>query len=1044
MKKLMLLFAFFSILGMQVYAQKTVTGTVTDDAGDALPGASVLVKGTTVGTMTLGDGTYSIDVPDGSNTLVFSYIAMETQEVVISGDVVDVTLAPSSEGIEEVVVTALGISKDKKAIGYAVQNVSGDAFSKAKETNFVNSLSGQIAGVQVTNSSGAVGASSRIVLRGATSITGNNEPLFVVDGVPIDNGSYGGTAAWYGGFDAPSGSADINPDDIETVTVLKGANAAALYGSRASNGVILITTKTGKGTKGLGVSFNSSYTIDSPLKLPDYQNSYGQGSDNTFFAFVDGQTGPAGVDESWGMPLDIGLEATQFMTNGETPEPWVSAPDNIKNFYDMGVTHSENLALTGGNDDANFRLSVTNMDQKGIVPNTDYGRLTFNGSANADLSDKLYAGLSVNYIISSSDNLPTAGYANENPVQQMVWAGRQVDFEQLRDYENLPLAADNTAAAGTPLNWNTVFQNNPYWVLNTNLNGYAKNRLIGNVKLGYKFTDYLTAQVRTGTDHWTSIVTEQKGMGSNEFPFGFYREAARTWTEINSDVLLMFNKDLSEDLNLSLNLGGNQMQRTYNRVTGEAPQLELGGVYNLANVKSGVDKILTNFKDESRVNSVYLNGSLAFRDFLFLEFTGRNDWSSVLPVEDNSYFYPSVSLSADITEMASIKSNILSFLKVRGSYAQVGGYGALGPYDTQQTFGFRDATWGAVSLPYNSETLSNPNLRPESTTSIEFGFDTRLFGGRVNLDVTYYNSNSVDLIVPVEVSASTGYTEAWNNVGEMLNSGIEVQLGADIIKTKDFVWNVNLNYAKINNEVLSLGGLESLYLGGQWNMELHARPGDPYGVIFGSKFARENDDPNGAIIYDGGLPVLDDEYGVVGYIQPDWTGGISTAITYKGISLSALVDAKMGGDVHSMTTTWGRYAGITNETLYGRETGIIADGVIENEDGTYRENDVVVYAEQFNKSAYSNDVVESAVFDASYVKLRQATFGYTLPKKMLSNLPIRDLTFSVVGRNLAILYSKMPHVDPETAFSSANGDQGQEFGQLPSTRSLGFNINFKF
>ena len=1040
MKKLMLLFAFFSILGMQVYAQKTVTGTVTDDAGDVLPGASVLVKGTTVGTMTLGDGTYSIDVPDGSNILVFSYIAMETTEVTISGDEVNVTLKPSSEGIEEVVVTALGIPKDKKAIGYAVQNVSGDEFTKAKETNIVNALSGRIAGVQVTSSSGAVGASSRITLRGSTSITGNNEPLFVVDGVPINNTNYG-SAGSGGGFDTPSGAADINPDDIETISVLKGANAAALYGSRAANGVILIKTKTGKGTKGLGVSFNSSFTVESPLKLPDFQNSYGQGSSNNFFEFIDGHTGSGSVDESWGMPLDIGLEAAQFMTNGESAEPWVSVPDNIKNFYDMGVTHTENLALTGGNQDANFRLSVTNLNQTGIVPNTDYNKLTVNGSANADLSEKLYAGLSINYIKSGSDNLPTVGYNNENPVQQMIWAGRNVDFEQLRDYENLPLSADNTAAAGTPLNWNTRFQNNPYWVLDTNLNQLSKDRLIGNVKLGYKFTDYLTAQVRSGTDYWSSVTSQQKAYGSNEYPNGFYQEVFRTWYETNSDVLIMFNKDISEDISLGLNLGGNQMKTVYNRIVGQAPQLELDGVYNLSNVKSGVSAVLTNYNSEKRVNSVYLSGSVGFRDFLFLEFSGRNDWSSVLPIDNNSFFYPALSLSADVTEMASIKSNILSFLKVRGSYAIVGGDGALGPYSLSQTFAFRTDPWGDVLLPYNGNTLNNPNLVPETTNSLEFGFDSRLFGGRVILDFTYYNTTSQDLLVPVEVSASSGYIYAWDNVGEMNNSGIEIQLGVDVIKSDDFVWNVNVNYSKYSNEVVSLGGLESLYLGGQWNMELQARPDMPYGVIFGSAFARNDD---GDIIYNNGLPLLDENYQVLGNIQPDWTGGINNTITYKGISASFLIDAKMGGELHSMTTTWGRYAGILEETLDGRETGVIGDGVIDNGDGTYRTNDVVVTAEAFNKSAYSNDNVESAVFDASYIKLRQATLGYTLPKKLLSNLPIRDLSVSIVGRNLALLYSQMPHIDPETAFSSANGEQGQEFGQLPSTRSIGFNINFKF
>jgi TonB-linked SusC/RagA family outer membrane protein len=1047
MKKLMLLFAIFSILGLQVYAQNTVTGTVTDDSGESLPGVSVLVKGTTVGTMTLADGTFSIDVPDGSNTLVFSYIGMETQEVVISGDVVDVTLSPADTDVGEVVVTALGITKEKKALGYSIQDVSGEDISKVKETNIVNSLNGQIAGVYITNSSGSVGSSSRIVLRGVTSLTGNNEPLFVVDGVPIDNTTYNqgendGYAMNYGTFDVPSGSADINPDDIESISVLKGANAAALYGSRAANGVILIKTKSGKNKKGIGVDFGTNVQFSSPLRLPDFQNSYGQGASHTFFEYIDGYLGSGSVDESWGMPLDIGLNAVQFTSEDGSPMPWVSFPDNVKNFWDLGILHSENLALSGGSEKADFRLSVTNQKQKGIVPNTDFGKVTIAGNANVNLTDKLYAGLSVNYIKSQSDNLPYGGYHNENPVQQMIWAGRNVDIDYLRDYENLPLVSNPDAPAyGTPLNWNTRFQNNPFWVLNTNLNQLDKDRVIGNVKLGYKFTDWLTVQVKTGTDYWSSITTQRKAKHSNEDPDGFYNETSRVWYETNNELLITFNKDLGDDLNLGIILGGNQMKNVYNRMYGEAPQLELDGVYNLSNIKSGVSTVLTNEYRESRINSVFGNASLSFRNYLFLDLTGRNDWASVLPVDNNSFFYPSVSLSADITEMAAIKSNALSFLKIRGSYAIVGSIGALDPYKLTQTFAFRDDPFGSVLLPFNPNRLNNPNLISETTNSMEFGLDARFLGGRLTLDVTYYNTISKDLIVDVQVPAASGYLFAWDNVGEIQNNGIELQVGADIIKTDDFTWNVMVNWSKFNNEVTSLGGLEALVLGGQWNMDLQAREGYPYGVIFGSAFAR---DPQDNIIYNNGLPTLDPEYQILGDIQPDWTGGVLTKISYKGITASVLIDAKMGGELHSMTTTWGRYSGILSETIEGRETGVVGDGVIDNGDGTYRVNDVVVTAEAFNKAAYSNDNVESSVFDASYVKLRQATLGYTLPKKLLSNLPIRDITISAVGSNLALLYAKIPHIDPETAFSSENGEQGQEFGQLPSTRNIGFSINFKF
>ncbi|MBN2891952.1 MAG: SusC/RagA family TonB-linked outer membrane protein [Bacteroidales bacterium] len=1040
MRKIMLFFAFFGILGMQLFAQKTITGTVVGaDDGVGISGVTVLVDGTNIGTVTDLDGKYVLNnVPDDATSLKFSLFGMLPKELPITGSVIDCAMEIDAVALGDVVITALGVSKEKKALGYSVQDLNSDEFSAVRDPNIVNSLSGKIAGVQITSSSGGVGSSSRIVLRGAASITGNNEPLFIVDGVPINNTNYG-DATYGGGTDQPSGSADINPDDIESISVLKGANAAALYGSRAANGVIIIKTKTGKKAQGLGVSVNSSTTFETPLILPTFQNSYGQGASHTFFEWIDGQNGSGGVDESWGMPLNIGLEAVQFSSNGEYPEEWVAYPNNIKDFYDLGITTNNNISFANGGEKSSFRLSYTNMQQKGMVPNTSLQRNTFNGTASVDLTSKLYANFSANYIITNSDNLPTGGYNNENPVQQMIWSGRQVDFEKLRDYENLPLCAEGTAAAGTPLNWNTVFQNNPYWVQHTNFNKLSKNRVIGNINVGYKFTDWLTLQLSSGTDYWTSITTNQKAHGSNEYPFGLFREVSRTWYENNSSFLVMINRDINTDLNVSLSLGGNTMYQSYSRMFAEASQLELEGVYNLSNVKSGVSPTLTNYFEKRKINSLYFSGQVAFKKYVYFEFSGRNDWSSVLPIENNSFFYPAASLSLVVTEMLGMESDVLTFAKVRGSWAQVGGDGALNPYSLTQTFAFRDDSWGNVLLPYNGNTLNNPNLVSETTNSLEFGLDMRMFKGRVTLDLTYYNSKSKDLLVPVEVSASTGYLFAWDNIGEMANSGVEVLLGLDIIKNDNFVWNTTVNFAKAKNEVVSLGGLESLDLGGQWNMTLQAREGYPYGVIFGPAFLRS---PDGDVIYKNGIPVIDETYQILGDIQPDWTGGINNRISFKGLTLSFLVDAKMGGEIHSMTTTWGRYAGVLNETLEGRETGVIGIGVIDNGDGTYRTNDVITSTEEYNKTAYSNNVVESSVFDASYIKFRQLTFGYTFAK--IGNLPIKDLSFSVVGRNLAMIYSKIPHIDPETAFSSLNGQQGQEFGQLPSTRSIGFNINFKF
>ncbi len=1042
MRKIMLIFAFFGLLGMQVYAQKTIMGKVTSaENGITLPGVTVVVEGTTIATVTDIDGKYVVkNVPVEATTLVFSLMGMKEQKVAISGGVVDCALEKDEVQIGDVVVTALGIPKNVKSLGYSVQDLGGEDFNKARETNFVNSLSGKIAGVHITSSSGAVGASSRIVLRGATSITGNNEPLFIIDGVPINNSNYG-SATSSGGSDMPSGSADINPDDIESISVLKGANAAALYGSRAANGVIIIKTKSGSKTKGLGISFNSSTTFESPLVLPSFQNSYGQGSSNHFFEYYDGMHGSGdGVDESWGMPLDIGLEAMQFSSwEDGKPQPWNSHPNNISDFYDMGITTSNNIAFANGNDIATYRLSYTNMKQTGIVPNTSLERNTISGNASANLTKNLYTNFSANYTINNSNNLPIGGYTNENPVQQMIWSGRQVDFNALRDYENLPLAMEGTAAAGTPLNWNTQFQNNPYWVLDNNLTKYYKNRLIGNFNIGYKFTKWLTAQLSTGTDYWGSLVTLQKAHGTNEFPGGFYSETSRRWFENNSSFIVMANHTFNDKIGVSFNFGGNSMYQEYSRLYGEASQLELEGVYNLSNVKSGVTPVLTNVTERRKINSLYFSGQLSYGNFVYLDFSGRNDWSSVLPIDNNSFFYPAASLSLIITDMLGMKSNILNFAKIRGSWAQVGGDGALNPYSLTQTFDFRDTPWGSTLLPFNPNTLNNPLLVSETTTSIEFGVDLRMFDGRLTLDASYYNSNSKDLIVPVQVSASTGYNFVWQNIGEISNSGIEILLGFDLIKTKNVLWNTTVNFAKANNKVVSLGGLESLELGGQWNMTLEAREGMPYGVIVGPGFLRNDD---GDIIYKNGLPVIDETNKVLGDIQPDWTGGISTSLSLYGLTISGLVDAKMGGEIYTMTTTWGRYAGVLSETIAGRESGLVGEGVIDNGDGTYSQNNIVVSAEAFNKAAFSNDVVESSVFDASYIKFRQLTFGYTFKK--FFNFPVQNLSISIVGRNLALLYSKVPHIDPETAFSSANGEQGQEFGQLPSTRSIGFNINFKF
>ena len=1019
---------------------KTISGTVSDDTG-SLPGVSVIIKGTTNGTETDFDGNYSITANVG-DVLQYGFIGMESVEKTVgAANSINVTMVASAEALTEVVVTGFGRKVEKRSSTFAVQSVGGEDLTQAREANVANSLSGKIAGVQVTASSGSVGASSRIVLRGASSITGNNQPLYVIDGVPLDNTNQGNAGSG-GGRDMPNGVSDINPDDIETINVLKGPAAAALYGVRAANGVIEITTKKGKNSTNLGVSFNSNVQFDNPLILADFQNSYGQGSNPYSFEWIDGSSGSGGVDESWGPPLDTGLEFVQWDSYkvGGAPLPWVSHPDNIKNFYDTGVQLSNSISFSGGSENITYRLSLGKFDQQGMVPFTDFNRFTVGGSSSQTISDKFTTSINVNYTKSGSGNLPYVGYDNENPVQQFIWSGRQVDFEALKDWRNLPLSPAGTAAAGTPLNWNTVFQNNPYWVLETNLRDFDKDRVVGNVGMNYEINEHFTLSGKVGLDHWNSFATQRQAFGSNNGPNGSYSETVRSFSERNAELLLSYNTDINENLTFDMSVGGNQMKRDIKLNFLQAPQLQLPGLYNLNNLRAGSTYVATNTFSERRINSLYGFGKLAYKDYLFLEFTGRNDWLSVLPTANNNFFYPSVTASAVITDMIGSESDFLSFLKIRGGWAEVGG-GPLPPYSLQNTFGLSGTPFGSTTVGFLPNTLNNPNIKPETTTGTEFGVDMRLFNSKLRLNATYYDQTTTDAIIRAQISSASGFNFARRNVGETNNKGIEIQLGATVIDKDDFRFEVDLNFAKNDNTVVSLGGLESLVLGGQWSMNLEAREGQPYGVIVGSSFRRA---PDGQIIFENGLPAIDGGQKVLGDIQPDWTGGANFTLKYKNLTLGALVDAKIGGDLHSMTTSWGRFAGVLEETIIGRETGIVGDGVmLDPVTGAYVPNNVVRSAEDYNKRAYSNSIVESAVFDASYVKLRQLTLGYKLPSKLIEKTMFKDINVSLVGRNLAILHKNIPHIDPETAFSDANGEQGQEFGQLPSARSIGFNISLK-
>ncbi len=1039
------IFTLLLALSMQFsFAQeKTVTGVVSDVTGP-LPSANVVVKGTTRSTQTDVDGKYSIKAKAGE-VLVFSFVGMtDTSATVGSSNTINVTLKEGVE-LEAVVVGALGVKKKEKSVTYAAQTVKGEALTEARESNLVNALSGKVAGVQVTNSSGAVGSSSRIVLRGNSSITGNNQALFIVDGIPFDNTS-SGNAGSGGGRDLPNGAASINPDDIESVTVLKGPVAAALYGLRASKGVVVITTKSGKNKGKFEVSFNSNMTFSDPLLLPNYQNSYGQGATSDYFQFVDGSGGGYndGVDESWGPALDRGLSFVQWDSYkvGGAPLPWVSHPNNVKDFYETGVTKSNSLTLLGGNDTSNFRLSFGNTDETGMIPFTDFKKFTVGFNGTTKLGEKVTIGANLTYFNNKSNNLPTVGYNNQNVVQQFIWSARNVNFSDFKDWRNLPLAAANTPAATTPLNWNTNFQNNPYWVLETNRNTFDQDRIAGSAFINYKFNSSLSINGKMLIDQYSQLETIRSEKGTNEYQDGYFAAVNRRYSEINAETILTYQKDLNDDFKLALNGGMNNLRRVRTNMVGElASGIELPGLFTLSNAKSGTYASVSNSYFEQRINSIYGFGQLSYKNYAFLDFTARNDWSSLFKDQYNSFFYPSVSGSLVISDMFDFSSTKLSYVKLRGGWSKVGSSGALSEYSTNKTYGLSTNLFGTQSSLPNTQW--NPYIKPESTIGTEFGVEVNAFNNRVRFSGTYYNQKSTDLILPLQVEAASYFTSSWENGAEMTNKGIELQLGATVLKAKDFSFDVDVNFAKNENIVETLGGPDSYTLGGQWGMQLQAIPGQAYGAIVGFPYARTD---SGEIIFENGLPKKNNsQLAVIGNITPDWTGGANFTFKYKNFDLSTLLDAKMGGDVFSMSYMWGRYAGTLEESLIGRETGVVGNGVISDGNGGYVQNNVVVDAKSFNQYAYNySNFTESGVFDASYVKLRQVILGYSMPKAWLKGTNIQDFKFSVVARNLAILYKNTPHIDPETAFSSGNGTQGQEFGQLPSARSIGFNINVKF
>lgn len=1043
---------------------KNISGVVTDaSTKSTLPGVSIRVKGSTQGTVSDSKGHYQLTVPDENAVLVFAFVGYATKETTV-GDrqVINMALTENDNKLNEVMVTALGITREAKSIGFSAQKVNGNLLQESHETNLLNTLSGRVAGVQITNASGGVGASSNIQIRGQNFVSGynyNNSPLFVVDGVPVSNNNEQSTRAYTGRqdynnpnltngegeVDYGNAAGEIDPNDIESITVLKGPNAAALYGSRAANGVVLITTKSGKGTKGVGVSFNSQASFESPLKLPDYQYQYGQGRDGKY-AYVDGMGGGTNdnILENWGPALN-GQLIPQFdspvdpITGKRIATPFVAYPNQLKDFFVTGQTYTNNLSIASSNDKLNFRLSYTNAEQKGIVENTGLSRNTLGLNAGYNITQKLKVDVNMNYINTASDNRTSYGAKNDDAIMKIfLFMPRNTNIESLKNYW---LPGTSNTMQNTPIySANGVRLNNPYFVAHENLNGNNRDRVYGNVKLSYDFLPNLKLMVRTGRDFYNDKRTMRHATSTAQFVNGYYQEDDVYFLETNHDFLLSYNTKFSSDFSFNANAGGNLLTQKSKRLGAIAGRLAIPNVYNLSN--NAIPIVAGNTYQEKKINSIYATTQLGYKNMVFLDLTGRNDWSSALPKKNNSYFYPSASLSVVASELFNLSSPTLSFLKLRGSVSSV--RRDLEPYQTASNFQISQG-WNGETVAIHNNNYPNADIRPEKVDSYEFGFDSRFLNNRIGLDVTYYKSTTTDLIIPVTLNPSAGYDTKLMNVGKMNNQGLEVMLNANPVKLKDFSWDFSVNFALNRNKVISLAeniGISRIRQLERWaSLELRTlnTKGDgSFGSLYGDYLIYKD----GGLTHKNGLPQEENgDWAFIGNVNPDYTGGITNNFRYKKVSLSVLFSIQKGGVVHSRTFIEGIKAGSLKESLVNRDAngaGNMTGGGIDID--TNNPNKTEVTVRNYWRAYYDNDAI--GTFDASYVKLRELKLSYALPGSLLRKIAVKTGSISAVGRNL-LLWSDVPNIDPEV--SAYDGQfQGVEAMSLPSLRSIGFALNLNF
>lgn len=1022
-------------------AQDVVVGHVTGEGGAPLPNATVYIQSTKLGAIAAGDGAYRIVLPTGEAGQTVTIAARligyreRTQVVKLTTgtNTLDFALEVTPVQLQGVITVAEGQQVKKSQLGTSAQAVSNEQLTQSPNNNFVEQLGAKVAGVEVT-SPGTQGGSVAIRIRGSASITGNNEPLYVIDGVPIPSRNRGSDAN--GGWDYGSTISDLNADDVASITVLKGPNAAALYGSEAANGAVIITTKHGVNSDGkIQTHLNTSYSFDKVGIMPDFQNLYGQGAGGTF-NYVDGLGDGVqdGNDQSFGPRLD-GRLIDQFTG---LQQPWVAHPDNVSSFFNTGGTFEANLAVDGGTDKSNARMAVGVQNQSGVVPNNFFHKWTSSLAGNLKIGDKFTTNASLQFLRNNALNRAGVGY-NAGILEGLdVWFGRQVDMNQLRDHYM------DFNQFGNRYNWNSNYHSNPFFLQYMNPESDTRNQYIGSVQATYKINDWLSATGRAGGDIFNTQSQQDVASGNTSWAgagledlayqgaFAFYNESQ---TDYTTEGLLNATRGLTSKLQLNALAAVSEHQANYHRNQQSTQGITEAGIYNIGN--AGIAPTLSQFDEKDQTNSVFGSASLTWDNWWTVEGTARNDWSSTLPKGNNSYFYPSVNTSMVLTEaIPSLKSNVLNFLKLRGSIAKVGNTAPA--YSLLTTFDGQSTKFAGQALYTLDDALANADLKPEITRANEVGFEMGLFGDRATIDASYYSRATTNQIINVPVSPTSGFADKWINAGKITNKGYEASLNVTPVRafSGNFEWNTTFSFNKNNSRVDALTkDVETIVLGSSWYLNEEARLGEPYGALYGNVELR--DPATGQLLLHNGLPQLGPQK-VLGTVQPDWTGGWNNEFRYKRLTLSGLLDIHEGGSIFSVTNFFGEYTGVLASTIHGREAdwnnpGLVIKGI---DDATGQANTTVVTAEEYYQSLFP--IQQPFIYKDSYIKLRELRLSLDVPPSLTTFMHASQLQIAVYGRNLWTS-TNVPNIDPE--FSTQSGNfQGVEFASLANPKSFGIQL----